>query len=370
MINVDRSELKKVLAVFKRATKKGMMVLEVTSDGVLHLEIQNDESTCTLSTNLPVNGSDPFHITADPRTLYKWAEKKGEEEEQDTFGFSLGKHALMCETGVYKGKTTPVEFRDEPTIGYHADTAPLKDPGLFLSLLKDASRMLKKHPNPHVSYLKVTNEKGMIVEPQHMLVVRLVEEFPFQGTHIHKDVVGILSTSLTLSATIGIDRDYVILKDKGIYYRLKKRDKVPYQSLRKLQKEQDGYAFTIDADLVKKETKPYTKDCPDLLITRDGDELVVDPRDEEYPVLRFPVTWEHGELHKALFEKETFINLFHAFDGQVTVTEKPFRNIYEAKGYLWEIYTPQKSAMITGITEPDYERIQEEYEANNKMIRR
>jgi hypothetical protein len=375
-MKVQKTNFKNALEIVKRVStdsKKGMAIFQSKGDGMLYIKGEMKEQNFCSFHAVEIEGEEPFCFATNPHQLFKWISGKHEviEEEQEGkkkpkkieyMSIKINTKSIRAETGKEKGETLKITPVEEVDISFHLDgLTPLNNSKTFITILKDAERVMKRNKEMHTSYLKLTNEKALAVEEQQFQLYRLQEAFPFQGTFLYKDIVAALSKSLKGEVLFGVENQTVLFANKGHLYKWNRKSDVPFPSFRAMEKKENGYEIRIHAEKVNELMKSYTTKCKRLLITVEENTLTFDPRDENFPIQSVSAEWIKGEIKKAVFDTQTIKNLFAGYEEEVTVKEKKYRNIYGKEGYLWEIYKEEKITMVAGISEPNWEEIEQNY---------
>jgi hypothetical protein len=123
------------------------------------------------------------------------------------------------------------------------------------------------------------------------------------------------------------------------------------------------YAFSVDAYLMREAIKPFKK-LGHVAFHFDTDELVIDPRHEEFESVRVPIFNLKGKPETTVHDFESVKAFFESYEGTLTVLHQKFKNIIGEEGFMWWSHEREKLAMVAGVTEPDYHSAWQQAYAN------
>lgn len=392
-----KKEMKDALTVMKRLVKdnkKGKIFVEAKGDMRLYLKAVSDEGTCATYHVITSLNDETYAFSINPYDLDKQlteldnalkkqvkdlkeqgekagldkkeikAEEKALREAQEAVEFKVNSKSITLVGGKSNFKVTPIE---EDLHFYFEELTEAKHPESFINMLKEAETALKKNKDLNTSYLKITSEKALAAEEKQIHFFRVEEELPFKGGYLHKDNVSILAKSIKGSFQMGMKDDQFVLYHNDVYYLVKLENNIQFPSFRSMIPLNRDIAFRINCDEVNelltqfKKTKEKNSHVTEILLSQQGNVLIFDPRNPEYPILEMPIVVVEGSMKRAIFENEILRSFFGAYQGEIQVEQQQFKNVYGVHGYMWRIYTPEKLTMISGIEEPDWEVIEQHF---------
>lgn len=241
-----------------------------------------------------------------------------------------------------------------------AEFKPFTEETLVKDVFKEAEQILRESDHDCTSYLMVSSKSAMAIEPKKISLYRLDEEFEFKKSLIHREAVRVLSKSLGKTLKHRTYNKQLVIKDGSGLFFISLATKVAFPDLKKInhKDKESKIRIRLDAKEMNDKLKGYTKKCTSLKVKQQENELVILPKEEDFEQEVILANVE-GSLKEAMFETQTLKGLFQGYSGEVIVEHLPFANIYGETGYMWRITQPQKMSMVAGITEPDYDAIEE-----------
>ena len=366
-MKLARNQLKEKLAIAKRliGKTKNHIVCQSFGDGILHIEAKMETQGFIYSTTIPLEDEDVVSFSIDPHQWFLWCDTKKTPEIKDflkvTFAVE-GNKLVFKEPNITK-KLAIVPYDGSPIAYQPEHLQPLHDSEWFLAVLKQATTILKNNTSEETVYLKITNEKTLVVEEKQIQSFRIQEDFPFKGTHLHKDLVAVLATSFDKTIAHTMDKKDLIFENEGNVFRIKPHPRAPFPDLRQMSKKEDTYTFFIHAPAVIKACSAFKKgDTPFIGITAENGHLLFDPRNEEFDVTSVPYQRDEGEMKKELFECESLRNFFSGYSGDVRVVRKLCQNVYGDIGPVWEIYDKEGTSLVAALIEPSFDEIRKKHQ--------
>lgn len=346
-------DMKDVLTIIKRMCKDkkvGKMVLQARGDMRIYIKGISDEGNAFTYHAIPSLDDEEFSIVVNPYDLDTHVKGKNEERE---FKLTKTTMTLVGSKASYKIKQS-----EEDIQFYLSEMKDVVNSAHLIQILKGSETALKKNKEVATSYLKLTSEKGMTASETQLHLFRVGEMLPFEEAFIHKDNVSLLAKSLKGEIKIAVDGDFFVLLNQDHYFLVKLEKNPQFPTLRNISPIKRDFSFTVDATEMNVLLKNYTTKVSEIMLEQDGDSLSMNPRNPDFPTQNIPVIFHEGKLRKAIFALDVFKSFFFGYEGEVKIEQQQFKNVYGTVGYLWRVYTPDKLTMMTGIEEPDWEKIE------------
>lgn len=351
-----KNEMKAVLAVAKRVVKDknlGRIALQSTGNMRIHIKCSSADGTLHTYHTITSMDDDLYAFEINPLSLDKYTKTKGGDEEIE---FKVNTKSITKVGTKDNFKIFPIEedlmyHRDDLEVAAHGDG--------FIEVLKGSDLALKNNKDINSNYLKITSEKALAAEETQIHLFRVGMGLPFNGGYLHKESVSVLAKSLKGELKFGMDNNYLVIFNKNIYYLVKVETKVPFPTFRNMVPLTRDVMFHVNVDEVMECLKNYTKkEVSQVVFTHQGNELTIDPRNPEQLSFHVDIEVTEGSFKQAIFLLDQIKSFFSGYSGLVQVEQQQFRNVYGTIGYLWRIYTTDKTTMISGIEEPDWEKIE------------
>jgi hypothetical protein len=356
-LKIEKKELKKIITVAKRIVDKkdGKMLIHCDGDSV---KMQCGNPNIIANFKIENKDTDSFIILLDPRELEELIKPK-----QNEFEFIL-KGSKLVEIASGKG-INKRDFNREIDFNFE-ETVPFENPELFINVLKDVEKLFCDTELEVTQFLQLNPHGALALEPKRIHYYRFEEKFGFKELFFHADVVKILTKTLKGTFSHGMYKDALLLEHDGVFYILNSKKKMYVPDLRKIKREQSGCSFVVNAKEMNDAMKDYKKKCKQLYFSVEGNDLVIDAKEEEFQTQRVNIQSIKGEFQPSIFETETIKGLLASYGENVTIQHQKFMSINGDEGYMWWSYEPHKIIMAAGITEPDHQKEWEKVMAKRK----
>ena len=270
---------------------------------------------------------------------------------------------------VLKGESKGISY--EPFEGEAKNNlkglVPLKDPDRFVLILKEAESVFCESHIQSSTYLELTPLSARALEPRRIQYYRFEETFEFEKGFLHQNAVKFLSKTLKGPTSQKMFGDFLVFQNGNGYFAVKLHKHIFVPDFSEIERKEECYSFKVNGEEMNKRLKTFTKNVKEIEITLENQQLILNPRDEKFETQRIDVTEVKGEFQPVVFETNTFKGLFLGYEQDVLVRHQLFGNKppknekapdegEEENGYMWWIYGAEKTMMIAGILEPDYEK--------------
>lgn len=344
-----KNELKKMLVIVKRffkTSEKPTAAIIIKTEGDI-IKVQCNSKHLTGYFELTRVDDIPFSITVNPYDFEKIITTKNPHFEAKFIGTNL----VETEKG-NKLRFTP--FEGEINFDF-AEMKSFENEETFLSTLKETESLFDETLYEGTQYLQVTSNVAIAVSPQRIHTYRYNEKFDLYVAFIHGDAIGVLTKSLKGEVKHSVCEESFVIQNQNAYFIINSKKRVVYPDLRKMVREKDAvYSFRVDSFLVSEAIKPYKKLKLIEIRFEDG-EMVINPRSEEFEMVRIPIDFVTGNLQTTIYDFETIKSFFGSYQNYVTVQHQRFKNIIGEEGFMWWSHEPRKIVMVAGVSEPDYQ---------------
>lgn len=356
-MKVTKSAMKKLVQIAKRVVDKvdGTILFHANET---HYIIQFSNKQIIAQKKWENKDGMTFSFRIQPKELEELIKVKGGDVT-----FSLDANILTVLEGE-EGQQQAVRLVTEDVRDFETTTEPMLDSENFLTILKEVHTAFEESDFEITNYM-VLSKSGSLATTRHRIHYDLFQEnFSFKNIYLHGDTVAFLTKTLKGTVYHGLYANQFTIESDGYQYILNTKTKVYVPNIRNIKRGKSAYEVTVNTKEFQELLKAYKKKCRRIQISFDGNKMILDPRQEDFPVQTLPVIGLKGVPEKAVFNTEVLKGLLSAQQEEVTtILHQDYKSISGEDGYMWWSYKPNKVLMIAGITEPNYEK---EFEESQK----